>query len=41
MLTPIWPIRPAIEMYNAKLSINFVSQLRGGLYLFLPVPNSS
>ncbi len=26
----LWPIRPANEIYNAKLSISFVSQLTQG-----------
>src|SRR5258708_31761663 len=38
---PNRPIRPANEIYNAKLSISFVSRLRGGLCLFSPAPNGS
>jgi PPOX class probable F420-dependent enzyme len=35
----ICPIRPADEIYNAKYSIVFTSQLRGKLYLFSPASN--
>ncbi len=37
----IWPIRPANEIGNAKLSISFAGQLRGKLCLFSPAPNGS
>jgi hypothetical protein len=35
------PTRPANEIYNAKLSNSFTSQLKGRLYLFSPAPYSS
>ena len=37
----IRPIRPANEIYNAKLSISFAGQLRGKLCLFSPAPSGS